>query len=73
MKITRPETLCLPITAHNCGGPVLTRACAHFNISTINAIQQETVRAIYRTLIGQTLHAAKAPFRRLYEAHSAAQ
>lgn len=39
----------LPITAHNCGGPVLTRACAHFNISTINAIQQETVRAIYRT------------------------
>ena len=51
MKITRPETLCLPI----------------------NAIEQETVRAIYRTLIGRTLRAAKAPFRRLYEAHSAAQ
>ncbi len=39
----------LPITTHNCGGPVLTKACAHFNISTINAIEQETVRAIYRT------------------------
>ena len=39
----------LPVTTHNCGGPVLTRACAHFNLSTINAIEQETVRAIYRT------------------------
>jgi len=37
----------LPITTHNCGGPVLTRACAHFCISTVNAIEMETVRAIY--------------------------
>lgn len=39
----------LPVTTHNCGGPVLTKASAHFNISTINAIQQETLRAIYHT------------------------
>lgn len=38
----------LPITTHNCGGPVLTRACAHFCISTVNAIEMETVRAIYK-------------------------
>ena len=39
----------LPVTTHNCGGPVLTKACTHFNISTVNTIQQESVRAIYRT------------------------
>lgn len=39
----------LPVTTHNCGGPVLTKAAAHFNISTYNAIEMETVRAIYRT------------------------
>lgn len=39
----------LPITTHNCGGPILTKAAAHFNISTWNSIEMETVRAIYRT------------------------
>ncbi|MDR3085167.1 MAG: mandelate racemase/muconate lactonizing enzyme family protein [Christensenellaceae bacterium] len=39
----------LPVTTHNCGGPVLTKAAAHFNISTTNSIEMETVRAIYRT------------------------
>jgi len=39
----------IPITTHNCGGPVLTKACAHFNISTYNSIEMETVRSSYRT------------------------
>lgn len=39
----------LPITTHNCGGPVLTQASAHFCISTPNAIETETLRSIYRT------------------------
>ncbi|RAP77930.1 mandelate racemase/muconate lactonizing enzyme family protein [Paenibacillus montanisoli] len=39
----------LPITTHNCGGPVLTQASAHFCISTPNAIETETLRAIYGT------------------------
>lgn len=39
----------LPVTTHNCGGPVLTKAAAHFNISNYNSIEMETVRAIYRT------------------------
>lgn len=43
------DTFRLPVTTHNCGGPVLTRASAHFNLSTVNAIEQETVRAIWRT------------------------
>ncbi|MDR3120895.1 MAG: mandelate racemase/muconate lactonizing enzyme family protein [Clostridiales bacterium] len=37
----------LPVTTHNCGGPVLTKACAHFNLATYNAIEMETVRASY--------------------------
>lgn len=39
----------VPVTTHNCGGPVLTKACAHFNLSTPNAIEMETVRASYRS------------------------
>jgi L-alanine-DL-glutamate epimerase-like enolase superfamily enzyme len=39
----------IPVTTHNCGGPVLTKACAHFNISTYNSIEMETVRASYRS------------------------
>ena len=38
----------IPITTHNCGGPVLTRVCAHFNISNYNSIEMETVRNSYR-------------------------
>lgn len=38
----------IPVTTHNCGGPVLTKICAHFNVSTVNAIEMETVRCSYR-------------------------
>lgn len=38
----------IPVTTHNCGGPVMTRACAHFNLSTVNTVEMETVRAIYK-------------------------
>lgn len=37
----------IPVTTHNCGGPVLTKTCAHFNISTYNSIEMETVRNSY--------------------------
>jgi L-alanine-DL-glutamate epimerase-like enolase superfamily enzyme len=49
-KIASAADACrIPVTTHNCGGPVLTKACAHYNLSTYNAIEMETVRASYRS------------------------
>ncbi len=43
------ETYQLPVTTHNCGGPVLTMASAHACINLRNAVGTETVRAFYKT------------------------
>lgn len=39
----------IPVTTHNCGGPVMTMASAHLCVSTPNACGTESVRAFYRT------------------------
>jgi L-alanine-DL-glutamate epimerase-like enolase superfamily enzyme len=43
------EAYRVPITTHNCGGPVMTLASAHLCISCPNSYGTESVRAFYKT------------------------
>ncbi len=43
------ETYNLPITAHDCTGPVTLTVSVHFSVNVTNAILQENVRAFYTT------------------------
>lgn len=43
------ETYSLPITAHDCTGPVTLTASVHFSVNATNALTQEYVRAFYST------------------------
>jgi L-alanine-DL-glutamate epimerase-like enolase superfamily enzyme len=46
---TMAESYRIPITTHNCGGPIMTIASGHICINLPNSIGTETVRAFYNT------------------------
>ncbi|MCA1737976.1 MAG: mandelate racemase/muconate lactonizing enzyme family protein, partial [Actinobacteria bacterium] len=44
---TMAETYKLPVTPHDCTGPVVLTASTHLSVNLPNALTQETVRAYY--------------------------